>query len=253
MSKKRLAPSLQEISTLSASELPLKSKTVVFPIGSNEQHGPHLPMGTDTYILNAIVEGVRRELEPEDPFVFLPSMPYGKSPEHMDFTGTASLKATTLIAILDDIVGSMQKHGVKKIVILNSHGGNTDLINSLAYDLHYNYGVGIFCLSLWSSDFMGSDEIKQVIKEVTYPDVHAASIETSMLLYLKPELVGAIPKNVLPKAPFPTISTGWATKDLSDNGIIGDLRESDKKNGEILYHLLIEKAVLKLREIAKED
>jgi len=245
------APSFQEISYTDAENLRLKDKIVVFPIGSNEQHGPHLPMGTDTYILDSVIQGVRKRLSPEEQFVFLPSLPYGKSPEHMDFCGTVTLKATTLIAILDDIVNSMHKHGVKKMVILNSHGGNTSLINSLAFDLRYSYDMQIFCLSLWSADFMGNSEINQVIHDVAYPEIHAASIETSLLMYLKPELVGDIPYGVLPKTSYPAFSTGWATQDLADNGVIGDLKECSFQNGEKLFKLLIEKALILLREITE--
>ncbi len=249
MTSKQVAPSLQEISTVAATALPLKDKIVIFPIGSQEQHGPHLPMATDTIILDAIVKGVREKLGSNSPFVFLPSMPYGKSPEHMSFMGTVTFKAATLIAILEDIVGSMHTHGVRKMVFLNSHGGNTYLLNSFAHDLQYVYAMEIFCLNIWSRDFMGGSGISQVIQNVAYPEIHAASIETSLLLYLKPELVGDIPQGILPKAPFPSISSGWESKDLSDNGVIGDLKESSQENGEKLYHLLVKMAVSKLQDI----
>lgn len=244
------AISLQEITTLMAYKLPLKSKIVIFPIGSNEQHGPHLPIGTDTYILDAVIGGTRERLSSDDLFVFLPSLPYGKSPEHLDFTGTVSFRATTLIMVLEDVVSSLQAHGVTKMVILNSHGGNTSLINSIAFDLHHSFKVDIFCLNLWSSDFMDSAEIQELVPNIMYPDVHAASIETSLLLYLHPELVGNIPWNFLPSVAFPEISTGWATKELSNTGVIGDLRDSKAEIGEKLYKLLVEKAVQKLNIIA---
>lgn len=251
MTPNQNAPNLQEISTVAATALPLKDKILIFPIGSQEQHGPHLPMGTDTIILDAIVKGVREKLGSNSPYVFLPSMPYGKSPEHMSFMGTVTFRATTLISILEDIVGSMHTHGVRKMVFLNSHGGNTYLLNSLAHDLKYTYDVEIFCLNLWSKDFMGSGEITRVVQNVAYPEIHAASIETSLLLYLKPELVGDIPQGILPKAPFPSISSGWETKDLSDTGVIGDLKESSQENGEKLYLLLVEMAVSKLQDIVQ--
>ena len=97
---------------------------------------------------------------------------------------------------------------------------------------------------------MDSAEIQELVPNILYPDVHAASIETSLLLYLHPELVGDIPWNFLPDATFPEISMGWATKDLSNNGVIGDLRDSSIECGEKLYKLLVEKAVQKLNTIA---
>jgi len=244
------AISLQNITTQKASDLPLSSKIVVFPIGSNEQHGPHLPTGTDTLILNAVVNGVKERLSPESPFVFLPSLPYGKSPEHLDFPGTVSFRAQTLMFIMEDVVSSLKTHGVKRFVFLNSHGGNTSLINSLAFDLHYTHKMEIYCLNLWSSDFMDSTEIQQVVPNIKYPDVHAASIETSLLLYLHPDLVGNFSRNFIPDVEFPKISTGWATKDFSAGGVIGDLVDSSVENGEKLYNLLIDKAIMKLNTIA---
>lgn len=97
---------------------------------------------------------------------------------------------------------------------------------------------------------MDSAEIQELVPNIMYPDVHAASIETSLLLYLHPELVGNIPWNFLPSVAFPEISTGWATKELSNTGVIGDLRDSKAEIGEKLYKLLVEKAVQKLNIIA---
>ncbi len=251
MTKNNPALSLQEISSTFAKELPLREKTVVFPIGSNEQHGPHLPMGTDTIILDAVVEGVRKQFSADDPIVFAPSIPLGKSPEHLEFCGTISLRATTLIAIFEDIVNSMQKHGVKKIVFLNSHGGNTALLASLAFDLRYTYKMGIYSLNFWNNDLVNADAIEQVFPHLSYPEIHAASIETSLMLYLRPELVGEIPQDFKPKKPFPDIAFGWAAQDLSENGVIGDPRQSNAEHGEKLFQLLVEGATTKLKAIAQ--
>lgn len=245
------ALSLQEISTLTARELPLSDRVAVFPIGSNEQHGPHLPTGTDTIIIDAVVRGVRQRLTAQDPFIFLPLMPYGKSPEHMDFSGTISFKASTLMAVLDDVVSSLHAHGVKKIVFLNSHGGNNHLLGALSFDFRYAYQVSTYCLNIWSQDFITGQELDQIFPGLTYPEVHAASTETSLLLFLCPELVGPIPQDWKPKTEFPAISTGWATSDLSFDGIIGDPRQTSPERGKVLYELLVEKTISNLRAISQ--
>jgi creatinine amidohydrolase len=251
MTKNNAALSLQEISSTFAKELPLREKTVVFPIGSNEQHGPHLPMGTDTIILDAVVNGIRKRLSSSDPIVFAPAIPLGKSPEHLEFCGTISLRATTLIAIFEDIVSSMQKHGVKKIIFLNSHGGNTALLASLAFDLRYTYKMDIYSLNFWNNDLISADAMQQVFPHLSYPEIHAASMETSLMLYLRPELVGEIPQDFKPKMPFPDIAFGWATQDFSENGVIGDPRQSSTDHGEKLFQLLVEGATAKLKVIAQ--
>lgn len=226
MHKSNFALNLQEITTQEAKELPMGRRVAVFPIGSNEQYGPHLPLGTDTFILKSVLAGVRERLTQDNRFIFLPIMPYGKSPEHMEFEGTISLKATTLIALLDDIVSSLQKHGVKKIVFLNSHGGNSSLLEALTYDFRYTYNVFVYCLNLWSDNFFSAKEISEIFPKLNYPEIHAASVETSLLMYLKPELVAIIPNEFKPKIPSSYITFGWATQDLSGNGIIGDPRAS---------------------------
>lgn len=249
MKNNETALSLQKISTLTATELPLGSRIAVLPIGSNEQHGPHLPTGTDSIIVESVVRGVGKRYSAQDPFIFLPLMPYGKSPEHMDFAGTISFKAATLMAVLDDIVSSLHTHGVRKIVFLNSHGGNNHLLGALAFDFRYSYQISTYCLNFWSHDFFTDNEINEIVPGLAYPEVHAASTETSLLLYLCPELVGPIPKDWNPKAEFPIISTGWATIDLSHNGIIGDPRQSSAERGKRLYELLVEKTIDKLNAI----
>lgn len=251
MKKHESALSLQEISTLTAGKLPLSGRVAVFPIGSNEQHGPHLPTGTDTIIIDAVVRGVRQHLTAQDPFIFLPLMPYGKSPEHMDFAGTISFKASTLMAVLDDVVSSLHAHGVKKIVFLNSHGGNNHLLGALSFDFRQAYQVSTYCLNIWSQDFITGQELDQLFPGLTYPEVHAASTETSLLQYLCPELVGPVPQEWNPKAEFPTISTGWATSDLSFDGIIGDPRQSSPERGKQLYELLVERTIRYLIAISQ--
>jgi creatinine amidohydrolase len=250
MDKSKFAINLQEITTREAKILPMTDRVAVFPIGSNEQHGPHLPCGTDTLILESVLYGVKERLTKDNQFIFLPIMPYGKSPEHMAFEGTISLKATTLIALLDDIVSSLQKHGVKKIVFLNSHGGNSSLLEAITYDFRSTYTVFVYCLNLWSENFFSSKEISEIFPELEYPEIHAASVETSLLMYLKPELDTIIPSEFKPIVPSSSINFGWATQDLSENGIIGDPRASNADKGKIIYNLLVEKTVLRLNEIA---
>jgi creatinine amidohydrolase len=251
MENKDQALALHEISTIKAKNLPLADRVVVIPIGSNEQHGPHLPTGTDTIILEAVVKGVRHRFSPMDPFLFIPIMPFGESPEHMDFCGTISLKAATLLSVMEDIVSSLHAHGANKFVFLNSHGGNTSLLGAIAHELRYSKKVEISCLNFWSEEILSYSQIAEIIPGLDYPEIHAASVETSILLYLNPDFVGDIPEKFQPKAPYPAIPTGWSTADLSDNGIIGDPRNSSSERGKQLYQLFVDRIVAILLEIAR--
>lgn len=247
MDRQSQAVNLHEISFSQAADLPIRTRTAIFPIGSNEQHGPHLPTGTDSIILDNVIQGVREKLGTDFPAFFLPLLPYGKSPEHLDFPGTISLQATTLIAILEDIVSSLAPHGVKKIILLNSHGGNTALLNSIAYDLRQSYKISVYNLNLWGEDFFDANTIEKIFPNLTYPEVHAASIETSLLQYLRPQLVTEIPFNEMPQKPFPSFPCGWSTPDISRNGVIGDISGSSEEAGKRLYELTVDKVVAKLK------
>lgn len=242
--------SLQEISTTQAASLDLPNRLAILPIGSNEQHGPHLPTGTDSLIMEHVVAGVREALGRDFPAFFMPLIPYGKSPEHLDFIGTINLRATTLIAVLQDVVSSLALHGIKKLVFLNSHGGNSDLLSSIAFDLRQEYQVEVYTLNLWGNDFFGPGVVESFFPGLQYPDVHAASIETSMLLYLTPERVAEVPVAETHCEPFPDVTSGWATRDLSNNGVIGDLSGASADAGEKVYRYTVETVAGWLKRIA---
>lgn len=244
--------SLQEISTTRAADLQIQNRIAILPIGSNEQHGPHLPTGTDSLILKHIVDGVRENLGQDFPAFFLPLLPYGKSPEHLDFTGTITLRATTLIAVLEDIVSSLTQHGVKKILFFNSHGGNSDLLSSITFDLRRAYGVSVYNLNLLGGDFFGPGVVESFFPGLQYPDVHAASLETSLVMYLDPALVKELPVRETHCKPFPQVSSGWMTSDISNNGVIGDLSGASAETGRKLYRYMVDTASNWLQKVASE-
>ncbi|MEM2914175.1 MAG: creatininase family protein, partial [Candidatus Bathyarchaeia archaeon] len=98
-----------------------KVDTAILPIGSIEQHGPHLPLGTDWMIVEEIARKVAEKL---GNCYLLPAIPYGNSQEHLDFPGTVTLKPSTLAQVVRDIVMSLYLNGLKKIIIIQGHGGN---------------------------------------------------------------------------------------------------------------------------------
>ncbi|RKX99981.1 creatininase family protein, partial [Candidatus Poribacteria bacterium] len=92
----------------------------ILPIGSIEQHGRHLPLGTDWLIADRLA----RELGERLNAYVLPALPYGNSQEHMGFPGTIPLRPQTLALVIEDIILSLRHHGIKKVVVLSTHGGN---------------------------------------------------------------------------------------------------------------------------------
>ena len=121
-----------------------KDNTIVLlPMSATEQHGPHLPVGTDSIILSTLMD---KAIAAADSYtggnvIFAPQLHIGKSNEHMDFCGTLTFSAQTYYALLHDIAGCIAKHGFKKLVLFNSHGGNTDMANLLSRDLRIDFGL----------------------------------------------------------------------------------------------------------------
>ena len=113
-----------------------KDRTIVMlPTSATEQHGPHLPVGTDAIILSTLIDRIiaqRDEAFPKGNLIFAPQLPIGKSNEHMGFAGTITFSAQTYYALLHDIAKSIAASGFKKLVLFNSHGGNTDMLNLIS-------------------------------------------------------------------------------------------------------------------------
>ena len=119
----------------------------LLPVGATEQHGPHLPLSVDSRIAAALVKRVAEGLPPAFPLSVLPMLHFGVSPEHADFPGTLSLSAETMLAVLMDIGRSVAAAGLTKLVILNSHGGQPQVLDIAAQKLRRECGLLVFPLN----------------------------------------------------------------------------------------------------------
>jgi len=170
---------LERMTILEAKEAVKESNgVVVIPIGATEQHGPHLPLDTDTA---STVEPVLRAAR-ETRVVVAPTISVGCSTQNLYFTGTIALKPSTLMELVKDICRSLIHHGFDKIVIVNGHGGNLSPLNVAAEDIKYETGVFICTVKCW--DLPGAPSPPPGTPEY---DGHAGSQETSLMLYLRPE------------------------------------------------------------------
>ncbi|MEA3006687.1 MAG: creatinine amidohydrolase, partial [Acidobacteriaceae bacterium] len=162
-----------------------RDKTLlILPTAAIEQHGPHLPLATDT-LINSILLGAALALLPPEVSVYaLPAICYGKSNEHVGFPGTLSVSASTFMAVVRDVGASVAASGFKKLVLYNTHGGNSSLVDVMARDLRAEFGLRVFSLfGSGGAAFSGLGE-----QERTY-GFHAGEVETSFLLSAIPELV----------------------------------------------------------------
>lgn len=157
---------------------------VLVPIGATEQHGPHLPLDTDT---SAVMEvAVRAASQIADfPVLVLPPVSWGLSSHHMIFPGTLTLSWQTFGALVTEICACVHAHGFRKIMLLNGHGGNTGLLNGLVVEMS---GKGISVVAATYYELLPRDTLVSLC-EADDRMSHSGELETSIQLCLHPELV----------------------------------------------------------------
>lgn len=217
--------------------LPRASTLLILPTAAIEQHGHHLPLATDTLINNLLLGKALERIPSELPIYALPPVCYGKSNEHIGFPGTLSVSAQTFLSVVHDLGASIAAAGFKKLVLYNTHGGNTSLVDVLARDLRAEFGLRTF--SLFGSGGAGFDGITE--QERAY-GFHAGEIETAFLLYAAPDLVHAADytTNYIARIDQPEIlkpeassaNFAWLTKDIAPSGVLGDPTAATAENGE---------------------
>jgi creatinine amidohydrolase len=173
-------------------KLDLTRCIAVLPVAAIEQHGPHLPLNVDTTLVEGVITAALPHLLADLPVLFLPTQSIGFSPEHTRFAGTLTLKSETIIRLWTEIAESVAATGVKKLVLLNSHGGQVGLLDVVARDLRARlnmlvYSVNWFNLPLKDEEGISVNELFSS-HEHRFGS-HAGEIETSMMLALKPDQV----------------------------------------------------------------
>jgi creatinine amidohydrolase/Fe(II)-dependent formamide hydrolase-like protein len=230
---------LARLTTREIAALDGERTLVVLPVAAVEQHGPHLPVLTDAVIGTAVLTRAL-EMRADDGRVWaLPPQVYGKSNEHTGFAGTFALGAQTLAATLSDIARGVHASGLRRLMFLNSHGGNPEIVDYVARDLRAE--LDMLCFTAHPFRFgLARDIISDA--EEGY-GIHAGESETSIMLALTPELVR--PEQYTPElAPVRRFmrrftlkgaaSFGWLTRDLSSSGTIGDPRAASAEKGEAI-------------------
>lgn len=215
---------------------------IIQPIGAIEQHGYHLPLIVDSAISEGVLGKALTELSPEIPAYALPTLYYGKSNEHEGFAGTISLSANTLLNLLTEVAESIYQAGFRKLIFMNSHGGQPQILEIVARDLHQKYpDLDVFPFFTWHVPNITNDLLSEEEKEL---GIHAGDAETSLMLALLPDQVNMnlavkeYPRNLAPnsllsmegKLPF-----AWLTKELSKSGVMGDATVATKEKGDRIF------------------
>jgi len=217
-----------------------KKNIAIIPVGSVEQHGPHLPLGTDTIIPYELAKRISKNNN--DKVIIAPPIFYGRSYFHKSFLGTISIRGEILVEFIEDVLCEFARNGVKKIILMNGHGGNVPSIK-LAVEKFYresSYEAKIFLVNWWELP-----NVKSIVN--VEKDIHAGRLETSIMLALGYEI-----KNEL-------IIDGKHTSDLFEevvdvgqftkSGVIGSPTESSKSEG----HKIIDEVVAKVMEIINNE
>lgn len=217
----------------------------VLPVAAVEQHGPHLPLGTDTYIAQGYLERVAALVPAALDVWLLPVQAVGKSDEHDAFPGTLTLTAATALAAWTEIGAGLHRAGCEKIVIVSSHGGNSALIDLVAGELRARLAM-LAVTTSWSR--LGLPEGLFPEAEIRH-GIHAGGIETALMLALRPDLVRADaiadfePRTVAMERDLSLLRAGrpaafaWKTQDLHPSGALGDARLGTAEKGRaVLEH-----------------
>jgi creatinine amidohydrolase len=237
-------------------ELAERNAIVIVPIGSTEQHGPHLPTQVDTRLVTEVAQRAARVMSSRHPTLVTPTIPYGMSEHHMSLNGTITLDYATMAGMLGCVCHSILRDGFKRIFILNGHGGNTDGIYTFISEFTVRHRVPLAGGTYWN---IAQTEITQIL-EKQKALLHACEAETSMMLALAPELIDRdgltqIRGDLVPGlSAIPGVNAGvyrWrqlASRSLS--GVIGEVGAASPEKGERLLQAIasaVAKALLEER------
>lgn len=227
---------------LAACREELAGAVAVLPIAAIEQHGPHLPLGTDAILADAMVEAVLPRLGEEVRATFLPTFRLGKSAEHTQFPGTLSLDWRTVTSAIIEIGEGLADAGFRRLVIVNAHGGNTPVMDTAALELRRERQMLVATCSWlrfgYPEGLLPAEEIAQ--------GIHGGGVETALMLHFRPDLVRSekIGRFATLQAELAERHThlrahgrlgfGWMAGDLNEAGVVGDARLATAEIGRAI-------------------
>jgi creatinine amidohydrolase len=217
-----------------------RNAIIILPVASLEQHGPHLPVEVDSILGETVAARVAEKLQAKNqPVLVLPVLWTGLSEHHMTFGGTVTLDNATFTAVIEGVIRSVLRHGFRRIVLLNAHGGNENALRTITDDLTPKLGVPILQFTYWYAAAVAIAKILETQGGLS----HACEAETSMMMAVRPDLVAT------DRIPLAKSNT---TPDLSDivgggvymwrnigsrsaSGVLGNPEAATREKGEALF------------------
>jgi creatinine amidohydrolase len=225
----------------------VESLIAVLPVAATEQHGPHLPLRVDTALVDGVIAASLPHLDAAVPALFLPTQAVGYSPEHARFAGTLTLKAETVIRLWTELGECVAASGVKKLVLLNAHGGQVGLLDVVARDLRARLGLLVYSVNWFGLPLLGpqGEDVNALFSAHEHRfGIHAGDIETSMMLALQPALVDMAQAHNFASTSeqraqqFPILGNGksaklgWQMQDYNPQGAVGNAAAATAAKGQ---------------------
>lgn len=236
---------LPYLSWTAIADLPDKENTViVLPCGATEQHGPHLPCAVDTVISAGVVGHALARLPDSVPAFAMAPITYGKSEEHLHFPGTVTLSGETLLATMNEVGESVYRAGFRKLLFVNGHGGQPQVLEMCARELRLRHGDFIVIPSFtWRVPHVAGQYLSEQEKKLA---MHAGHAETALMLALAPHTVhmDRAVTNYPPVFGAPLLSPdgrpacAWSARDFGPSGVIGDPLPATAEQGQAILNSL---------------
>lgn len=242
-----------ELNTYDFAHLSPEKTVAILPLASTEQHGPHLPVATDVAIANGMLDELKTQRPDDLDILVLPTQEIGKANEHVYGPGSLSFGPEILIPAWTAIGTKVAEAGIRKLVMVNSHGGNADIMSIVGRELRVRHQMAVICTH-WGRfghpDGLISEHERQF-------GIHGGEVETSLMLHFRPELVRMEnAQNFVSKAesrskfmqPAPPHVLSWLAHDLNPHGVVGDATKGSAEKGEIICRHQVAGFVELLRE-----
>ena len=248
----------RELSSAMFDDMPPET-VAVLPIGAIEQHGPHLPVCVDSCINELLLDRALEAMPKATPILAMPLQAVGKSNEHIAFAGTLSLSCDTLVAMLTELGESVHRAGIRRLILLNSHGGQPQVLDIVARELRIRCAM-LVVNAAWFD--MGMPDNLFSASECRH-GIHGGEVETSLMLHLRPDLVDMarardfVSLGQEMEADFSLLSTegrfgfGWQAQDLNPSGVCGNAAAADAERGARLAQHMVDTFVDLVGEVAR--
>lgn len=248
-----------DYATTEYAQIDPEATIAVLPVAAIEQHGPHLPVSTDTSIMQGMLETVIARLPAGLDIRILPVQSVGKSNEHLHAPGTLTLPAATLIDAWTELGASVARAGVTKIVVINSHGGNEEIMGIVTRELRVRFSM-LAVKTSWQRFGRPAGMYSDI--EARY-GIHGGDIETSLMLHFRPDLVNMakaqdfVSAVVRAEQEFSllrhtgTHAFAWTASDLNPHGVVGEAAKATAEKGRLTAEFQADGFITLLQDMRK--